>query len=335
MQDLKGKKIIVTGGAGFIGSHTCEALLKEDCRVISIDNFNSFYDPAIKEENVQSILQSENANNFISLKEDIRNEDALMRIFEQEKPDAVIHLAAMAGVRPSIAEPLLYTDVNVKGTQNVLEACVEVGTRHFIFASSSSVYGNSPYVPFCEDDNVDFPISPYAATKKAGELFCHTYAHLYGMAIYALRFFTVYGPRQRPDLAIHKFSKLIAEEKEIPFYGDGSTERDYTYIDDILQGMLSALSLNFQERKKKFEVINLGGSETVSLKEMVEVIEDAVGKKALIRSLPKQPGDVDRTYADIRKAQKMLQFSPETSFRTGIEKFSMWLRNKTEINITV
>ncbi|HTL46977.1 MAG TPA: GDP-mannose 4,6-dehydratase [Verrucomicrobiae bacterium] len=318
------RKVLVTGGAGFIGSHLCGRLLDEGLRVVSFDNFNPFYDPSIKKRNIAALLSRPDRENFISIEGDIRDSETLFRVFAHEKPDAVVHLAAMAGVRPSIKDPVLYTEVNVTGTQNVLEACVEQGIRHLLFASSSSVYGNNLKVPFSETDPVDHPISPYAATKKAGELMCHTYAHLYGMAIYCLRFFTVYGPGQRPDLAIYKFAKLMLEDAEIPFYGDGATQRDYTYVEDIVDGIVKALDRNFSEAKKSYHVLNLGGSQTVTLTQMVETLEQALGRRARLKRLPQQPGDVEKTYADISKARDMLGFSPATPFAEGIRKFAAW-----------
>ena len=239
----------------------------------------------------------------------------------------VIHLAAMAGVRPSIENPLLYGDVNVKGTQVLLEACRLSGVKHFIFASSSSVYGNNKKVPFSEKDRVDRPISPYAATKKAGELLCHIYSSLYRMNVCVLRFFTVYGPRQRPDLAIHKFTKLLFENKPIPFFGDGKTSRDYTYIDDTVDGVLKALRWTAGHGKKgAYEIFNLGESRTVSLKRMVSCLEEVIGKKARLRRLPPQKGDVARTFADISKARKILGYAPVAQFREGVVRFVNWYR---------
>jgi UDP-glucuronate 4-epimerase len=323
--DFRNKKILVTGGAGFIGSHVAENLLAAGARVVSLDNLCDFYDPALKSANLDSLFAHSGLSRFTHWNADIRDAKEMTRILETERPDAVIHLAAMAGVRPSIDNPQLYTEVNIGGTQNLLQACADNGVRHFIFASSSSVYGNNIKVPFSESDNVDYPISPYAATKKAGELLCHAYAHLYGMAVYCLRFFTVYGPRQRPDLAIHKFAKLMLEGKEIPLFGDGRTERDYTYIEDIVQGVLKALELNLKAETPDYNVINLGGSQTVSLNEMVSALEDALHVKARVQRLPKQQGDVERTYADIARARALLDFKPAISFRDGIQKFASWL----------
>jgi UDP-glucuronate 4-epimerase len=329
------KIILVTGGAGFIGSHLCKALLQKNQKVIIIDNFNNFYDPIIKKNNIEEVkkFMSSNdidSNNLQVVEGDIRNIEQLDKLFEENKINLVVHLAAMAGVRPSIKDPLLYNDVNIKGTLNLLEMCKKYGVEKFIFASSSSVYGNNKKVPFSEDDNVDFPISPYAATKKAGELLCHTYHHLYDIDVACLRFFTVYGPRQRPDLAIHKFTKLIFNDEEIPFYGDGSTERDYTYIDDIIDGVTKAIDW-VQVKKGIYEIFNLGESNTITLKRMVETIEKAIGKKAKLNKLPMQPGDVKRTYADVSKAKKILGYDPKTDFEFGIESFISWYKEANNI----
>lgn len=324
--------ILVTGGAGFIGSHLCEELLKQNKKVVLVDNFNNFYNPVIKYRNVEEIRTTMKENqidegNLVIFKEDIRNQDGLDKIFKQYSPMTVVHLAAMAGVRPSIQDPLLYEEVNIKGTLNVLEMCKKYGVKSLIFASSSSVYGNNKKVPFSEEDSVDQPISPYAATKKAGELFCYTYHSLYDINVACLRFFTVYGPRQRPDLAIHKFTKLIMEDKEIPFYGDGSTRRDYTYIDDIIDGVIKAINW-VNEDEKRFNIFNLGESHTVSLAEMVTILEEVIGKTAKIKSLPMQQGDVVKTYADIYKAKSILGYYPFGDFKIGMQKFVAWYYNK-------
>ena len=312
-------KILVTGAAGFIGSHLCEALIKEH-EVIGIDNFCDFYDIKIKRNNIKGLAQFDN---FQIIKADIRSNGDLDEIFNHHKFDMVIHLAAMAGVRPSIADPVLYTEVNINGTVNLLQQCKEHGIKKFIFASSSSVYGNNKKVPFAEIDPVDLPISPYAATKKAGELICHTYHHLEKISMICLRFFTVYGPRQRPDLAIHKFARKILADEDIPVFGDGSTKRDYTYIDDIIDGILRAIE--FVNNNYCYEIINLGESQTISLSKMIQTIENALGKKARKDSHPLQPGDVDQTFADISKAKKMLGYDPNTNFEAGIDKFIAWL----------
>lgn len=328
--------VMVTGGAGFIGSHLCEALLRAGHRVITIDNFNDFYDPRIKRRCVEEaralaaeLQLPESA--YVVEEGDIRDRAFLERVFAAygSDTDMVVHLAACAGVRPSISDPVLYTDVNINGTVNLLEMCKTHGVRRFVFASSSSVYGNSEKVPFSEQDVVDFPISPYAATKKAGELLCHTYHHLYGMNVACLRFFTVYGPRQRPDLAIHKFTRLIAEGRPVPYYGDGSTERDYTYIDDIIDGVMKAMEW-VGEGSGKYEVFNLGESNTIRLSRMVQAIEEALGCKALIEQLPMQPGDVNRTYADVSKARSMLGYRPRWQFEDGIREFVQWYRRQAE-----
>ena len=309
---------LITGGAGFIGSHAAERLLARGDRVIGLDNFDPFYSRGIKEGNIRSALAHPS---FRLAEGDIRDAETVSRLFAEEKPDAVFHSAAKAGVRPSIADPLGYQDVNIRGTLVLLEAARKAGVRHFVFASSSSVYGENPKVPFSEDDFVDHPISPYAATKKAGELLCHTVHHLSGMPVTCLRFFTVYGPRQRPDLAIHKFTRLIDEGQPIPVFGDGSTSRDYTYIDDIVDGVVRAI-----DRPDGYRIINLGESTTVTLSEMIAEIERALGKKAVIDRQPLQPGDVPRTYADVEKARRLLGYEPRMPFREGIERFTAWYR---------
>ncbi|PRR78418.1 SDR family NAD(P)-dependent oxidoreductase [Clostridium luticellarii] len=324
------KTILVTGGAGFIGSHLCEALLNEGNKVIVIDNFNNYYNPMIKGSNIQEIKNTMKYNkilngNFKLFEGDIRNKEDLTRVF-REKIDIIVHLAAMAGVRPSIQNPELYYDVNIMGTLNLLEQCKKNKITKFVFASSSSIYGNNKKVPFSENDNVDFPISPYAATKKSCELLLHTYHHLYNISTVCLRFFTVYGPRQRPDLAIHKFTKLILERKKIPFYGDGTTERDYTYISDIINGILSAIE--FVCSDNCYEIFNVGGDHTISLKEMVETIESTLNKKAELNIMPMQPGDVNRTCADITKSDKILGYRPNVNFEEGIKKFVDWYKIK-------
>jgi len=312
-------KILVTGGAGFIGSHLCERLLLSHHEVTCIDNFSDFYNPIIKERNIISISKFPN---FSLQKVDITDYKASESIFMKKNFDLVIHLAAMAGVRPSIENPLYYNEVNVKGTLNLLELCRIFSIKKFIFSSSSSVYGNNKKVPFSEEDSVDFPISPYAMTKKAGELLCHTYHILHDMSIICLRLFTVYGPRQRPDLAIHKFTDLIMNGKEIPLYGKGETERDYTYIDDVIDGFISTIEYIFIG--KKFQIFNLGSSNTISLSQMIEVIEKVLKIKAKKLIMSKQPGDVERTYADISKSHKYLNYNPKTAFEEGIIKFIEW-----------
>jgi UDP-glucuronate 4-epimerase len=308
--------ILVTGGAGFIGSHLSERLLREGHRVIVLDNLDDFYDPRRKRKNLASLLKNPG---FRFYEGDIRDEGYLKKVFSAETIEIVAHLAARAGVRPSIQFPALYTDVNIRGTLNLLEACRHHGVGRLVFASSSSVYGNNPKVPFSEADNVDNPISPYAATKKAGELICYTYHHLYGLDIACLRYFTVYGPRQRPEMAIHQFTRLIHQGKKLSLFGDGSSRRDYTYIEDAVEGTLNALL-----RKHGYRIYNIGESQTTSLRELVHLIEDRVGKKAVTEYLPAQPGDVDRTYADIRKAREGLGYNPKTDVPTGLKRFVEW-----------
>lgn len=321
------KTILITGGAGFIGSHLSERLLKEGNRVLAIDNFNNYYDPVIKRNNVEEVNKTCIDNNiplenYKVFEGDIRDNEFLEKVFSN-RIDSIMHLAAMAGVRPSIQDPTLYYDVNITGTVNLLERCREKGIKQFVFASSSSVYGNNEKVPFAESDRVDNPISPYAATKKSGELLCHTYHHLFDMNIACLRFFTVYGPRQRPDLAINKFTSLILEDKEIPFYGDGTTSRDYTFVEDIVTGIVESIKyVNTED--KVFEIFNIGGDKTVSLIEMVETIEEVLGKKAKLNRLPMQPGDVNRTCADITHSKEILGYNPQTTFKEGIDKFVDW-----------
>lgn len=323
------KTIVVTGGAGFIGSSLVDKLLINNNRVIIIDNFNDFYNPKIKEGNIEEIKNNMKNNNIEENKlsiyrVDIRDKEEINKIFTENKIDIIVHLAAMAGVRPSIAQPELYYDVNINGTLNLLEASRNNNIKKFVFASSSSVYGNNEKVPFSERDAVDNPISPYAATKKSGELLCYTYHHLYEMSVACLRFFTVYGPRQRPDLAIHKFTRLIMEGKEIPFFGDGSTQRDYTYIDDIVDGIQKTIEW-IDDESNKYDIFNLGESDTISLKDMVETIEKSLGKKAVKNMLPMQPGDVLRTNADISKSKNILSYNPTTKFSVGIDKFIKWI----------
>jgi len=325
------EKILVTGGAGFIGSHLCERLLADGYQVASVDNFNDHYDPQIKRENIDTIQHRFNSGYFRSYEADIRSLEDVLFLLELEKPDAIIHLAALAGVRPSIEKPELYMDVNICGTQTLLSACVKKNIGHFVFASSSSVYGNNSKVPFAESDGVESPISPYAASKKAGELLCHTYSHLYPIQTSCLRFFTVYGPRQRPDLAIHAFSKKIMEGKEICLFGDGGTQRDYTYIDDIIDGVRKALIHNLSASEtaaKRYDIFNLGESRVISLGEMVACLEKVIGKKALIKRVPMAAGDVVCTYADISKSRQILKYSPQTSFEEGVIHFIEWMRRK-------
>lgn len=316
------KNILVTGGAGFIGSHLVGKLLDEGVWNVSVaDNFNEFYAPAIKRHNVSGFTEHEN---FRLYETDITCADSLEKIFAVNDFDAIVHLAAWAGVRPSLLNPKLYTQVNVCGTLNLLELANKYNVRQFVFGSSSSVYGINSKIPFSETDNISQTISPYAATKAAGELLCHTFSHLYDIRTICLRFFTVYGARQRPDLAIHKFSKLIWEEKPIPMFGDGTTRRDYTYIDDIIQGVRAAIDYE----RTKYEIFNLGESETIELKELIALLEENLGKKAVIERQPMQPGDVPITYADISKAKELLNYNPTTKIEDGIPKFVEWFKNE-------
>ena len=316
------KTILVTGGAGFIGSHLCERLLGEGHSVICLDNFDSYYDPNLKIRNVEEISKKY-PGPFTMVTGDIRNRDHLTELFNRNRIDAVFHLAARAGVRPSIVDPLLYEDVNLRGTITLLEVCKEFGMKNFIFASSSSVYGENQRVPFSETDLDIQPISPYGATKRAGELLCYSYHHLYGIHIACLRIFTAYGPRQRPEMAIHKFTSLMDQGKEIPMYGDGSSKRDYTYIDDLVDGMMAVL-----QRHKGFEIYNLGESRTTSLKELIRMIEEYLGKKAKILAMEPQPGDVSITYADITKAKRLLNYQPKIEMGEGIKRFVEWYKEK-------
>ena len=310
-------KLLVTGGAGFIGSHFVERALALGHSVAVIDEFNDFYDPAIKRANLAAV-----AGDVPIHEVDIRDTDAVTRVIKEGNFDSIVHLAARAGVRPSIKEPKLYIETNITGTFNLLEAARLAGVPRFVSASSSSVYGVLKTVPFREDMCLNQTISPYAATKLAGEQLCSNYSHLYGMRTISLRFFTVYGPRQRPDLAIHSFTRSIDHGKSINQFGDGSTRRDYTYIDDIIQGMLACLSYEGQ----LCDVFNLGESQTTTLSELIQTIEQALGKKAIINQMPEQPGDVPLTYADISKARELLGYDPHTQIAEGIPKFVDWYR---------
>jgi len=314
-------KALVTGAAGFIGSHLCERLTSIGWDVVGLDNFDPFYSEQIKRANIKGLVSS---GKFELVEGDIRDAKYVERMLSAGDIDIIVHLAAKAGVRPSIKDPLGYQDVNVNGIMIMLNSAVDSGIRKFIFASSSSVYGNNEKIPFSETDNVDFPISPYAATKKAGELLCHTYSHLYDIDMTCLRFFTVYGPRQRPDLAIHKFARLIEAGQPIPVFGDGSMRRDFTYIDDIIDGVVAAM-----DKCSGYEIYNLGESRPVRLDELIVAIEKALGKKAIINRLPEQPGDVKQTYADVTKAQKRLGYSPKTEIAAGLASFVRWLREKS------
>ena len=313
---------LITGGAGFIGSSLADDLLEKNNRVVVIDNFCDFYDPKIKENNIKNALKNDNYKLY---RGDIRDKELLNKIFSENNIDIVVHLAAMAGVRPSIENPVLYQEVNCMGTQNILECMKEKRVMNLVMASSSSVYGNSKTVPFKESDIVDFAISPYAATKKANEVMTHVYHKLYNMNVIMLRFFTVYGPRQRPDLAINKFTRLMLEGKKIPMFGDGSTSRDYTYIGDIVDGI--ERSVNYcLNNSNVYEILNLGNSSPVSLKEMINIIGKCLNVVPDIEELPMQPGDVDRTFACIDKAKDMIGYNPQTPFEEGIKKFVKWYR---------
>ena len=308
-------RILVTGGAGFIGSHLAEKLLADGHEVAILDDFNDFYDPQIKRANIAAI-----AGDVAVHRIDLRDGARVRSLFSSEKYEAIAHLAARAGVRPSIAQPQLYYDTNVAGTLHLLEAARSAGIERFIFASSSSVYGISKQVPFSEDLHLTQTISPYAATKIAGEFLCSTFSHLYKMRVVALRFFTVYGARQRPDLAIHHFTRSIQAGEPIQQFGDGSTRRDYTYIEDIVQGVTAALRYD----GPLFDVFNLGESETIELRELIRAIEKALGKQAIIQQLPEQPGDVPVTCADISKAKRLLGYQPTTPLAVGLPKFVDW-----------
>lgn len=315
--------ILITGCAGFIGSHTTHALLKNGYNVIGIDDLNDFYNPEWKKQN---LAKFQNETNFTYHRLDITNQEKTAEVFSQaqEKDQSItkiVHLAARAGVRPSIKDPLLYQEVNVKGTLNLLELARRFQVPQFVFASSSSVYGNQTKVPFSETDPVNEPVSPYAATKKAGEMLCYAYAHLYGIKTSCLRFFTVYGPKGRPDMAPYLFTEAVLQGKPIKKFGDGTTRRDYTYIDDIVEGIVAAVEQPFE-----FEIFNLGNNQPVTLNEFIAEVEAATGKKAIIQQEPMQPGDVEQTYADITKAKKMLGFEPKTSLKQGLKKFVEWYK---------
>jgi len=320
------RSILVTGGAGFIGSHLVDRLLAEgDWHVSVVDDFNEFYDPAIKRANVHSHVRNPAYRLFEA---DIRDKAALEGIFADSAFECIVHLGARAGVRPSLEQPLLYTETNINGTMNLLELARQHGIRQFVFGSSSSVYGINAKVPFSEDDPIRRPISPYAATKAAGELLCHTYTHLYGMRSVCLRFFTVYGPRQRPDLAIHKFARLISEGKSIPVFGDGTTRRDYTFIDDIIAGVRASIDYVANDEKTDYEVVNLGESRTVELRELISLLEQELGVTAKIDRQPLQPGDVPQTFADVTKARELLSYNPQTQIEEGLHQFMEWFRGQ-------
>ena len=308
-------RILVTGGAGFIGSHLVEKLLSLGHDVAILDDFNDFYDPQIKRQNIAAVAKDVAIHHL-----DLRDSGAVRNLFHREKFEAIAHLAARAGVRPSIQNPQLYYDTNVDGTLHLLDAARVTGVERFIFASSSSVYGNSKSVPFSEDRQLIQTLSPYGATKIAGEFLCSTYSHLYGMRVVALRYFTVYGPRQRPDLAIHQFTRKIQAGKPIDQFGDGTTRRDYTYIDDIIQGTIAALNYD----GPMFDIFNLGENETIQLRDLIAGIENALGEKAKINRLPEQPGDMPVTYADISKARELLGYNPSTRLSDGLPRFIEW-----------
>lgn len=320
------KTYLITGGAGFIGSTLVERLLKEGNKVVIVDNFCDFYDPELKKANIKPFLENPN---FTVYQVDIRDVSGLKRVFDENQIDIVMHLAAMAGVRPSIEDPMLYQDVNGIGTQNVLEQAKVHGVKNLVMASSSSVYGNCKEVPFKEDMIVDYAISPYAATKKANEVMAHVYHKLFDMNIVMLRFFTVYGPKQRPDLAINKFTRMMLNGEEITMYGDGSTYRDYTYVDDIVDGICRAFDY-ITANSDVYEIINLGSNNPITLKEMIATIGEVLGVEPKIKQMPMQPGDVDRTYADVTKAKSLLGYEPKWSFKEGIEKFVEWRKSNQQ-----
>ena len=317
---MKPGGVLVTGGAGFIGSHLVERLLKSGRKVLCLDNFNSFYDPAIKRANVHPFLSHPH---FGLIEGDIRDASLLSDIFRSNEVEAVVHLAAMAGVRPSVENPQLYNEVNVIGTTSLLEECRRARVKKFIFGSSSSVYGLNDRVPFSEDALVGKTASPYGATKLAGEALCHTFHHLYEIPTVCLRFFTVYGPRQRPEMAIHSFIRLIHTDREVPVFGDGSSRRDYTYIDDIVDGVMASVACDC-----RFEIVNLGGSRTTTLLELVQFIESSLGKRARMRFLPSQKGDVPITFASVEKAKNLLGYQPGVPIEEGIERTVRWFVNQ-------
>ena len=317
------KTYFITGGAGFIGSTLTERLLKEGNKVVTIDNFCDYYDPKLKEKNVEEFI---NNKNYKLYRGDIRKRDDVKQIFNENKIDVIMHLAAMAGVRPSIENPILYQEVNGLGTQNILEEAKLHNVKNLVMASSSSVYGNCKEIPFREDMIVDFAISPYAATKKANEVMSHVYHKLNDMNVIMLRFFTVYGPKQRPDLAINKFTRLMLEGKEIPMYGDGETSRDYTYVDDIEDGICKSCDY-VMTHDNVYEILNLGSNNPITLKEMINTIGEVLGIEPKIDRQPMQPGDVDRTFADISKAKELIGYTPHTTFKEGIKNFIDWYKN--------
>ena len=319
------RPVLITGCAGFIGSHLTQRLLGAGRGVVGVDNFCDFYSEAIKRKNIAPAMA---APGFELVEADIRDRAAMLELFARVQPETVIHLAAMAGVRPSIENPAYYAAVNVDGTVNLLDGAAAAGTAKFIFTSRSSVYGNNAKVPFAEDDRVDFPISPYAATKKAGELLCHTYTHVHGLPVFCLRLFTVFGPRQRPDLAIHKFLRLVSAGKPIPMFGDGSTSRDYTFVEDIVSGFCAAMEKCGSKGAPAFRVYNIGGNHPVSLREMIDIIGKVTGKRIVIDQQPMQAGDVERTWADLSRSKAELGYEPRTSLEDGIRRQWEWLRGQ-------
>lgn len=316
------RTVLLTGVAGFIGSHTAEALLARGDRVVGVDSMDAYYDPALKRRTLEAVSRT-GGDRFVFVEADIRDAERMNALVRDEGVADLVHLAARAGVRPSIEDPSLYADVNVRGSTVLLEAARAHGVERFVLASSSSVYGNAPKVPFSETDDVNEPISPYAATKRACELMAHTYHRLYGMPVACLRFFTVFGPRQRPDLAIMKFMRLMATGEAVPMFGDGSTSRDFTYIDDIVAGVLSSVD---RIGDHGYRVWNLGGNHPVSLREMIEAVAEAAGTVAKIDPRPMQPGDVNRTYADLTRSTAELGYTPRTSFRDGVRRQWEWFK---------
>ncbi len=313
-------QVLVTGGAGFIGSHVCETLLKRGDQVTIVDDLNDFYSPSIKHNNLKDISKTGNYNFY---QYDIRDAKKMREVFYQIKPDAIIHLAARAGVRPSLLSPILYEEVNVIGTLNLLELCREFPVKNFVFASSSSVYGINSKLPFSENDPINQPISPYATTKRTGELLAFNYSYLYKIPITCLRFFTVYGPRQRPEMGIHKFVRKVINDEVIEVYGDGNSKRDYTYIDDIVNGVIAAL-----DKPNPFMIYNLGESSPISLSDLISIIEEVIGKKAKLKFLEDQLGDVPVTFADISLAQRELGFEPKVDLKTGLANFVRWYKDR-------